>query len=219
MGCNVKEWLKYNSNHDDISKLFYNMSFTMKYIHNNNYYIKSFDMSQINIVDEDVLSPIEYKSIEKIVTDSDQVNISNNIHILALMQLGAYSNTLDYFNSKFAEDNFNEFEIFIPENDIPYLRGAVQRKSPVYYCDFVDARNKREIEKMEKEAGGFNSAVGGLTKSKSTAIGRAMSDKENERLYKNKFDDSQAAFTTFLILPLTLILLGIILSIVTLLVS
>lgn len=219
MGCNVKEWLKYNSNHDDMSKLFYNMSFTMKYIHNNNYYINNFDISQIDIVDEDSLSPIMYKNIEKIATENDRDNISNNIHILALIQLGAYSNTLDYFNPKFAEDNFNEFEIFIPENDIPYLRGAVQRKSPVYYCDFVDARNKREIEKMEKEAGGVNSAIGGLTKSKSTAIGRAMSDKENERLYKNRFDDNQSAFTTFLILPLTLILLGIILSIVTLLVS
>ena len=218
MGYNVKDWLKYNSSNEDISRLFYNMSSTMKYIHDNDYYVKSFNLAEIDIINEETLSPIEYKIIKRIETEEDRKNIPNNIHILALMQLGAYSNTLEYFNPTFAEENFNEFEIFIPEDDIPYLRGAIQRNSPVYYCDFVNARNKREIEQLEKETGGIDTAIGGMSKSKSTAIGRAMTDKETEKLYKNNFDDRQAAFTTFLILPLTMILLGIILSIITLII-
>ncbi len=217
MGCSVREFLDYEANDDNMPKLFYNMSNTMKYIHNHDYYVKSLNPSEIDILDTDALSPIQYKKLDKIETEEDRQNINSNIHTLALMQLGAYSRTLDNFNAKFAEENFNEFELFIPENDTPYLRGTVQRNSPVYYCDFVNERNQREIEKLDKELGGNPAVVGGMTKSKATSVGRAMTDKETEKLYRG-LDDKQAAFTTFLILPLTMILLGIILSIITLII-
>lgn len=217
MGYSVKEWLKYEGHDEAMPKLFYNMSSTLKYIHSNDYYISDFNISDIDINNEETLSPIEYKNIEKIETEDDRKYIPENIHMLALLQLAAYSKTLDYFNPTFAEQNFSEFELFIPENDIPYLRGAVQRNSPVYYCDFVDARTQREIEKLERETGGIDNSVGGMTKSKSTAVGRAMTDKETEKLYKNSFNDGQSAFTSFLILPLVMILLGVVLSIITIL--
>lgn len=217
MGYSVKEWLKYDGHDEELPKLFYNMSATLKYIHSNDYYIRDFNISDININNEETLSPIEYKNIEKMETIEDKEKIPENIHTLALLQLAAYSKTLAYFNPTFAEQNFQEFELFIPEEDIPYLRGAIQRRSPVYYCDFVNARNQREIERLEKETGGVDSSIGGMSKSKSTAIGRAMTDKETERLYKNTFTDGQSGLTTFLILPLTMILLGVILSILTIL--
>lgn len=217
MGSSVRDFVKYESNDDNMPKLFYNMSATMKYIHKHDYYIKSFNLSDINIIDTENLSPIQYEKIEKIEEEKEKI-INSNIHTLALLQLGAYSKTLDHFNVNFAEKNFEEFELFIPENDIPYLKGTIQRNSPVYYCDFVDARNKREMEKIETVTGKTSSFDGGRQISKSTAVGRAMTDKETEKLYKNSLEDRQAAFTTFLILPLTMILLGIVLSIIALII-
>lgn len=218
MDVRVKDFLKYEAGEEKYKKLFYNMSTTMKYIHESDYYIRSFDLSEIEIKNIETLTPIQYNKIEKLEENSSN-EINNNIYLLALLMIGVYSNTLENFNAQFVKENFNEFELFLPEDDVPYLRGVIQRNSPVYYCDYVVARNQKELEKLEKEVGGMDTAVGGMTKSKSTAVGRAMADRETEKLYNGILSsDRQAAFTSFLILPLTMILLGIIFSIITLII-
>lgn len=218
MDVRVRDFLKYEASDEQYKKLFYNMSTTMKYIHESDYYIRSFNLSEIEIKNVETLTPIQFNKLEKLEEDN-QEEINKNIYILALLMVGVYSNTLDNFNAQFVKDNFNEFELFLPEDDVSYLRGVIQRNSPVYYCDYVVARNQRELEKLEHEVGGMDTTVGGITKSKSTAIGRAMADRETEKLYSGLLSsDKQAAFTSFLILPLTMILLGIIFSIISLII-
>lgn len=210
MKTDLKEMFKYELDNDKYSKLFYNMSATMKYIHDNDYYINNFSLDSIEIIDSDKLSPIKFDNLEKISFEDEDEVIINNIYLLALMQVGVYSNTLDYINPQFVKENFDAFETFIPQADVPYLKGVITRKSPVYYCDYVNERNKRDIEKMEKEVG--SSGGYGMIKQKSTAAGRALADKDTKKMYR-EIDDRQAAFTTFLILPLVMILIGIVFSI------
>lgn len=213
MGMKLRDWFQQETQEEQLRKMFYNMSSTMKYIHSYDYYISSFNLSEIEINNLENLSPIQYNLLNKMNDEDDQDIIRHNIFVLALMQVGAYTNTLDTLNAQFVKENFSEFEIFLPESDIPYLRGVIQRDSPVYYCDFIDEKNKREIEKLEAESGTSISETGalGLQKKKATAIGTAMADKETAKLYSS-LEEKQAAFTNFLILPVAMILLGVLLS-------
>lgn len=216
MDVKVRDFLKYESSEEKYKKLFYNMSITMKYIHESGYCIRNFNLSNIEIKNIETLTPIQFNKIDQL-DDNSKEEISNNIYLLALLMVGVYSNTLENFNAQFVKENFNEFELFLPPDDVPYLRGVIQRNSPVYYCDYVVARNQKDIEKLNQEVNGIDSTVGGVKKTKSTSVGRAMADRETEKLYSGLLsNDRQAAFTSFLILPLTMILLGIVLSIISL---
>ena len=214
MGMKLRDWFRQETKEEQLRKMFYNMSSTMKYIHSYDYYISSFNLSEIEINNLETLSPIQYNQLNKMSEEDDSKLINHNIFVLALMQVGAYTNNLDTLNAQFVKENFNEFEMFLPESDIPYLRGVIQRNSPVYYCDYIDEKNKREIEKLEAETGGPTTLEAGRQKSKATAVGTAMADKDTAKLYSN-LEDKQAAFTSFLILPLSMIWLGLLLLLIT----
>ena len=209
MGVNVRDWLQYNTNEEQVRKLFYNMSTTMKYIHSYNYYISSFNLSEIEIKNTDTLTPIQYNYVNKMSNDDDSEIIKQNIFFLALLQVAVYTNTVDTINANFLKENFRDFEMFLPEIDVAYLRGVIQRYSPVYYCDYVTEKNKKELEKLENELGQVNTVNEGIgiQKSKATLIGTAFADKETQKLYSS-LEDKQAAFTSFMILPIIMILLG-----------
>lgn len=208
MGIKVRDWFSYETNEEQLHKLFYNMSVTMKYIHSYDYYISSFNLSEIEIVNPDTLTPIKYNCLDKLEVDDDFEKINRNIYLLALLQVGVYTNTLNNLNEKFIKENFNEFENFLPEKDVSYLRGVIQYNRPVYYCDYVNEKNKREIEALEKEAGVDGSNAIGMKKVKSTSIGVAYADESTQSLYSS-LDEKQSAFVTFLILPILMVMLGV----------
>ncbi len=217
MSVTIKNYLKQTIDEETRRKLFYNMSATMKYIHSYDYYISNFNPAEIEIKNIETLSPIQYNYISKMEEENEKL-IQQNIEMLALMQVGIYTNTLEYLkasNIVYIKEHFQEFEQFLPEVDVPYLRGVIQRNSPVYYCDFVKEKNKREITKLEEATGvSSNNTKGiGIQKVKATEVGTALADKETEKLYSN-LDDKQAAFTNFLILPIAMILLGGIISVI-----
>lgn len=219
MKTTLREWVQYDSNEKELRKLFYNMSTTMKYIHSYDYYISSFNLRNIEILNPEKLSPIQYNYINKMPSYDNGETIEENIYNLVFMQIGIYTNTLDNLRPQFLKENFNLFEQFLPEEDIPYFKGVILRRSPVYYCDYVDEKNKREVEKLAEESdlsNNDNGLVKGIQKVKSTQIGIAYADKETQELYSDLADRQQAAFASFLIIPLLLILLGLILSIVVL---
>ena len=131
------------------------------------------------------------------------------------MQIGLYSDMLDNLKPSFLKENFEEFKFCIPEQDYPYYEGIIVRNANVYYHEYIDEKTKRDIKKLQEDVGTSNSKVSSFQQSKSTAIGKAMADKETKKLY-SPIDKPEAAFVSFLILPIAMILLGIILSIVAL---
>lgn len=223
---NFKEFLQYTNKEEDLQKLFYNMSNTMKYIHSYDYYISSYDSSDIEIKNVEKLSPIQYKKLRKIPTDNSNELIDRNIHDLALLQVGAYTELLDYMKphdqkyEQFLKDNYEAYKNLIPNDDERYFDGMINRNSSVYYSDYVNRRNELELEKLQGELNGGQDVVGsmqhGMQKVKSTAAGAmyAEADKETVKLYEGLNENRQAAFTNFLILPIVMILLGIISSLI-----
>lgn len=215
MGIKLKEWYKYNSDEDKMKKLFFNMSSTMKYIHSYDYCVKSFNLNDIEILNSEKLSPIQYNTVVKIPVDDEGEVIHEDIYNLAFMQIGIYTNTLDNLKPQFLKDNFDSFATFLPEDDVPYYKGIIERGASVYYCDYVNERTRREVAKLQSDVGELSKNNGGrgIQKRKTTDIGVAYADRDTKNLYNNLDDSRQAAFTNFLILPIAMIMLGIVLSI------
>lgn len=223
---NLREYLQYTKNEENLQKLFYNMSKTMKYIHSYNYYISDPDISKIVIKNVEKLSPIQYQNLKKVPYDDNGDLINRDIHNLAILQVATYTDLIDYVRpgdqryEQFLKDSYDEYKSLIPEADERFIDGMINRDSVVYYSDFVDRRTELELEKLQKEVNGGKNIDGGFShgiqKVKSTSVGSAYSDtdKETRDLYSSIMENRQAAFTNFLILPIAMILLGIVSSLI-----
>lgn len=214
MRVSLKEFYQDNRNSEDMQKLYYNMSTTAKYIHDCNHCINSFNLKDIEVLDKEKLTPIQFNHIARMSPLDEEQFVREDIYHLAFMQIGIYSNTLDHLKPQFLKENFELFAQFLPEEDVPYFKGVIERGASVYYCDFVVERSRREIEVLKKEVGEEETSNAlGFQKSKKTAIGSAYADRETRDLYSGLDDKRQAAFTSFMILPFVMVLLGVILSI------
>lgn len=213
MKMDLKEYYQYQHSTEDMQKLYYNMSTAMKYIHEHDYCIKSFNLNDIEILDTEKESPIRYKTVIKMPLDQESQLIREDIYNIAFIQIGIYSGTFDYLKPKFLKENFDMFAEFLPQDDVPYFRGIVERGASVYYCDFVAEKTRREVEALQKEVGEGSSTSMGIQKKKATSIGSAFADKDTRNLYRDLDDKRQAAFVSFLILPIAMIVLGAVLSI------
>lgn len=220
MSLNLKEWLETNHEIEKRRKLFYNMSRTMNYVHDRDYYIKSFNPKEIEIINPENLSPIRYDTVVRMPKEYKDEIIREDIYNLAFIQVCAYSNIkIENLKPIFLKENFSEFEKYFPQDDVSYLQGIIERGAGIYYYEYVDKKNELELKKLQKEMSSENNDSSnslGIQKTKSTVVGKAMVDNDTKKLYGDLVDTKQAAFVSFLIFPVSLILLGFILVMIVL---
>lgn len=210
MAITLKEWLEHNHSDEDLKALFYNMSSTLKYIHERNYFVQTFNTSQIKIVNEKKLGPIQYNTIVEVPKGESEEIKREDIYNLAFMQIGIYSNTLNVLKPNFLKEHFDSFTPFLPADDVPYYRGIATRGARVYYADYIEEKNRREIAKLEEMTEGEER---GMQRVKTTAAGKAFNDRDTDRLYSD-INRGESAFTTLVIIPVIMIVIGIVLSII-----
>lgn len=215
----LKEWLNYNHNDEELRKLFYNMSKNIKYIHDRDYYVKTFNLNEIEIINPETLNPIQYNTIIKSTDENNDEIKREDIYNLAFMQIGIYTEMLNVLRPDFLKENFDSFVPLLPEADVPYYRGIVTRGARVYYSDYIDEKNKREIENLQTATGEAtkSSNLKGKQFVKATDAGRlyaAQAEKETRNLYSDIDSRKDAAFISFLLFPILLIALGLVLSVV-----
>lgn len=214
MGVKLKKWLEYNHDDEKTQTVFYNMSKTMKYIHEKDFCIKTFNLNEIEILNIEKLSPIQYNTVVKMPEEESSEIRHEDIYNLAFMQIGISTDMLDYLKPEFLKENFDSFVPLLPEEDVPYFKGIVTRGASVYYSDYIDEKNKREVARVQQESAN-SSKSNGLQKSKATAAGRALADKDTKKLY-SPIEQKEGAYVSFLIFPIIMVLLGMILSIMLL---
>lgn len=212
MGIKLKEWVKFSHSDEEMTKLFYNMSKTMKYIHTHDHYIKTFNLGEIEILDNKKLAPIQYNTVSKAPKEYLDEIQREDIYNLAFMQIGLYTETLNNLRPQFLKDEFERFTPLLPENDIAYFRGIVTHGARVYYCDYIDEKSRREMVKMGDSISNDGTQYG-FQKTKATASGKNYFDKDIRNLYSD-INKTDAAFVSFLAFPLLVLALGLILSIV-----
>jgi hypothetical protein len=180
------------------------MASALKYIHDHGYCVG--DFSKIEILNNDP-SHIKFTELVELSSDPNirREMIKEDIFNCSLIQMGIYSKSLKYLTPEFLRENFDEFSQFIPQGDIPYYRGVVQRGASVYFCEFAAEKRNRDLEELEKEIG----EEGDKTLIKSPQEADITNDRVNDVIYRQINGMRDAAFVNLLLIPT--IILGILL--------
>jgi len=214
ISSSLKEWLP-SAGAQDLKNLFLNMDIGMRYLHSRGFYIESFDPSKVEILNNSS-EQIRYTSIEKLSNDEayNREIIRENIYRFALLQIGIYTNCTDYINPSVVKSDFDSFCSFIPQQDVPYYRGVIERGANVYFSDYVAEMEKRNMESLSTD--GVPPLGQGRQYVKGTGINKSLeslnSDVNGEIYVKEKM--SNAAFISLLVIPTAVAVFGVIFAII-----
>lgn len=200
----LKDWLQKPHTQEELQHLFLNMDNTMHYIHNKGYGIvptlyegyPDFDPKDIRVITENGQQGILFQNVSMVFPNYRDELIRQNIYSLSVLAVKAYANITEKVRHEGLKREFEEFKMFVPEEDIPYYRGILLRNNSVYYADWVKERTKKEVQKEESALQGTSRSAS-LTKA--TEAGRFYSQLEN---------NDTAAFIHLYIFPAIIIFLS-----------
>ena len=210
MRVSLKDYM--NSYHDvkEYQETFYAMDQTLKYIHENNYQVYSFNPETITIFkdDDNKTASVVYQNVTGL-GDKPLDEVHQNMFNLALLEVAIYTSTYPYLKQDFLRENFREISMLLPNEDIAYYRRNLLEKNYFYYSDYCNARNKNEIEKINKslESDGGK----GRKMVKSTPYGAMYQDLGE--------DNNKAAFVTRFILPFIIISLSLLIPLLSIILA
>lgn len=212
---NLDEWLYFHTTEDERREVFLNMDKALKYIHEHGYCIGVFYPTEIQILGDRVdhikfneLTPLAFNERER------KTMINEDIFRSSLIQIGIYSNTLKYLTPDFLKSNFDSFVQFLPNGDVPYYRGIVQRGATVYLSDYATEKVNRDLSDLESQLNGDsgkNSSGKALSKTNGLRAGiePISNDSINDSIYRQINGLKDSAFVSLLIIP-TIILIGLV---------
>ena len=188
----------------------------MKYIHDQGYYIESFALDTIDILNHSV-KQIKFNQLKEMPLDfsSQKDLVRDNIFLSAVLQIGIYAKCLQYFQGEaitYLKQNFGDFSIFLPEEDIPYYRGVIERGASVYLSSYVGERKKRDLNNLDQQINDEGSGKGKtLVKTNGTSLTAEDLVPQNiaelQDVYRN-LSKKDAAFARALIYPILILLVG-----------
>lgn len=212
----LASWINSYRDEEEMREIFLNMDRAMKYLHDRGYCIKSFDPRNIyilnNSIDQiklDVLPlPSDYSESKKYVKE--------DIYNSSFVQIGLYSKCLPYLKREFLKSNFDKFCEFLPEGDVPYYRGVIDRGASVYFCEYAMEKANRDLAALEKELAG----EGMGTPAPKAPMGDVnVNTRINDGIYKQLSGKRDAAFVSLLLFPTALLVLGVVLALISLIIS
>ena len=106
------------------------------------------------------------------------------------------------------KNNFNKFAIYLPESDVAYYRGVIERGASVHLYAYVDEKMKRDVNNLEKEVGGDGVGNG---KSMVLSTGKSLlpnNEEINRSIYN--FSGKYDAFARAFIYPILIFILGLV---------
>lgn len=208
------EWLQEYHSISDYQDFFVNMDIAMKYIHDRGFYITSFALNQIELLN-DSIHQVRFKMLEELPSNLNEKKelIRNNIYYAAVLQIGVYAKCLQYFTTEamqFLKQNFEQFATFLPPEDVPYYRGIVEKGASVYYSSYVGERKRRELEDLDKAVSGMDSNARGnfIPKSNYRAEDLIPDNAKANAVIYARLGHREAAFARALIYPIIIVLLG-----------
>lgn len=209
---------------EQMEEVFLNMDIAMKYVHKHGYCVKSFSPLEIQILNN---SPkqIKFNTLLEMPQDfSIQERLKKeDIFHSACLQIGLYTNSLRYLKEDFLKENFEEFAKNLPQGDVPYYRGVIQRGAGVYYSEYLAEKKKKDLENLEREVAGSEGKNSSKQLVKSNGLGfkdePLANDKINDNIYKQINGLKDTAFINYLIIPTIILITGIAVSLLALLLS
>ena len=210
----LSEWILSHHSEEELRDVFLNMDIALKYIHDHGYCVEVFYPTEIEILNNQI-DHIQFKKLLELSSNPNirKSMIKEDIFNSTLIQIGIYTNALNLLNPEFLREHFDEFSQFIPEGDIPYYRGVIQRGASVYFCEYALEKRNRDLAQLEQELG-ENSGGKSLKKTNDYNIGleSLSNDKINDSIYRQINGLKDSAFINFLLIPtlalLSLVLIG-----------
>ena len=195
------EWVQSHRNEEEMREVFLNMDIALKYIHEHGYCIEVFYPSRIKVLN-DMPDHIRFDNLIELSDDpmTRKEMIKEDIFNSTLIQIGFYTNTLRSLTPEFLRENFDEICKFVPEGDVPYYRGVVQRGASVYFSEYALEKMNRDLEQLDRQ---IQESDGGKTiiEDKNLSVGELSNDKINDSIYKQINGLKDSAFIHYLILP------------------
>lgn len=213
----LNEWLQSYRTNNQLQNLFVNMDIAMKYIHDQGYYISSFALDRISLLNHSIRQ-IQFQKLAPLPYDISQQKqvVRDNIFMASVLHIGLYAKCLQHFTMNTIpaiKDNFQQFTIFLPPEDVPYYSGIIEKGASVYYSAYVGERKKRDLQNLEKEvsSGENNSSGKRLVKTNGSAYTAEdflpQNEEANELIYASLVK-KEAAFARALIYPILVFVLG-----------
>lgn len=205
---NLFEWLSEHYTDEEKREVFLNMDIALKYIHNHGYCIEIFHPFRIKILNNNP-NYVKFENLVELssVPSERSEMIKTDIFNSSLIQIGIYTNTLKSLTPSFLKENFDEIARFLPEGDVPYYRGVVQRGASVYFSEFALEKMNRDLKQLEQQ---INESEGGkpLTNynEDNKTFDNLSNDKINDSIYKMINGVREAAFINNLLIPTVIIL-------------
>lgn len=200
--CTLLEWIREHRSEEEMREVFLNMDIALKYIHDHGYCIEVFYPTHIEILDD---QPDHVQFVNLMELDHDPLTrknmIKEDIFNSSLIQIGLYTNTMKSLTPEFLRNSFDDISRFLPEGDVPYYRGVVQRGASVYFSEYALEKMNRDLEQLEKQ---IQETEGGapLQKSNGHYENEPLSnDKINDSIYKQINGLRDVAFISYLLIP------------------
>ncbi len=200
--CTLLEWVRNHHSEEELREVFLNMDIALKYIHDHGYCIEVFYPTEIEVL-FDRPDYIQFRHLMELSKDplAKKNMIKEDIFHSSLIQIGLYTNTLQQLTPKTLKENFDDFARFVPEGDVPYYRGVVQRGAMVYFNEYALEKMNRDLDQLDKE---LQESEGGkpLQKSNGHYVNDPLSnDQINDDIYKQINGLKDTAFINTLLIP------------------
>lgn len=211
-------WINSYRDEEEMREIFLNMDRAMKYLHDRGYCVKSFDPRNIQILNNsvdqiklDILPlPDDYTERKKFIKE--------DIYNSSFIQIALYSKCLTSLTRDFLKSQFDRFCEFLPEGDVPYYRGVIDRGASVYFCEYAMEKANRDLVALEKELAGEGMELSS-PKMKNQMGDVNVNTRINDGIYKQLSGKRDAAFVSFLLFPTALLVLGVVLALISLVIS
>ena len=201
---NLLNWVLMHHNEASMKDVFLNMDIALKYIHDHDYCIEVFYPTEIQVLNDNP-EYIQFNRLMELSSDplTRKNTIKEDIFNSALIQIGFYTNTLKSITPSFLRENFDELAKFIPEGDVPYYRGVVQRGASVYLSEFAATKAQRDLQQLDKQ---IAEEEGKKPHSEMYEAEPLTNDRINDSIYKQINGMKDVAFINYLLIPTIIIL-------------
>ena len=206
--CTLDEYISEHHSQEEMRNVFLNMDVALKYIHNHGYCIEVFHPSRIEVLN-DMSDHIQFDNLMKLPDDPQERKdiIQEDIFNSSLIQIAFYTNIGDYLKPEFLRENFDKMILFLPEGDVAYYRGVIERGASVYFSEYALEKRNRDLKQLNQELGELDGSHDIIEDHLEEAF---SNDKINDKIYKQINGLKDRAFISILMLP-TLILIGLLL--------
>lgn len=218
------EWFKEPHSDEEKRNLFLYMDFAMKYVHDRGYCIATFNPNEIEILNNSI-KQVKFNYLYKMPEDDIpyQEKLKNeDIFNSSTVQILLYSKLPMMINVDYLKEHFDEFTTFLPEKDVPYYRGVIERGASVYFAEYELERVKRENDTLEKELNELEGKRDYNTTlyNKNNDLSKMFTnDKINNSIYKKINYIQESAFINVLLYPTIAIVLALVYTFVSFLIK